>query len=38
MLIILIPIAVAALAGWITWKLHDIVSAVPRRNGDFGTF
>jgi len=38
MLIVLLPVAVAALAGWIVWKLHAIVSGVPRRNGDFGGF
>ena len=36
MFIVMIPIAIAAIAGWIVWKLHDIVSAVPRHNGDFG--
>ncbi len=36
MLIILVPVAVAVLAGWIVWKLHDIVDSVPRRNRDFG--
>lgn len=36
MLIVLVPVAIAALAGWIVWKLHAIVSAVPRHNNDFG--
>jgi hypothetical protein len=36
MLIVLIPVTIVAIAGWFVWKLHGIVSAVPRHNGDFG--
>jgi hypothetical protein len=38
MLIVLIPVAVVVLAGWITWKIHVVVSGVPRSNDELGGY